>query len=133
MHNLVLKAAPIVKDPTPYAAVFKLNLLSAVGTSILLAAIVTIIFLKMKPAEAVKTFGETLHELRFSILSIGLVLGFAMVANYSGLSSTLALVLVQYGCVVPIFLAILGLVWCVLDRFRYFCKLVVWQPTSKYR
>lgn len=108
LHNLVLKAAPIVKDPTPYAAVFKLNLLSAVGTSILLAAIVTIIFLKMKPAEAVKTFGETLHELRFSILSIGLVLGFAMVANYSGLSSTLALVLANTGALFPFFSPFLG-------------------------
>lgn len=108
LHNLVLKAAPIVKDPTPYAAVYKLNLLSAVGTSILLAAIVTIIFLKMKPAEAVKTFGETLHELRFSILSIGLVLGFAMVANYSGLSSTLALVLANTGALFPFFSPFLG-------------------------
>ena len=43
LHNLVMKAAPVVSEPTPYAAVYKLNLLSAVGTSILLAAIVTIV------------------------------------------------------------------------------------------
>ena len=108
LHNLVMKAAPVVKDPTPYAAVYKLNLLSAVGTSILLASIVTIILLKMKPAEAVKTFFETLHELRFSILSIGLVLGFAFVANYSGLSSTLALVLAGTGAAFPFFSPVLG-------------------------
>ena len=108
LHNLVMKAAPVVKDPTPYAAVYKLNLLSAVGTSILLASIVTIILLKMKPAEAVKTFFETLHELRFSILSIGLVLGFAFVANYSGLSSTLALVLAGTGAAFPFFSPFLG-------------------------
>ena len=108
LHNLVMKAAPVVAEPTPYAAVYKLNLLSAVGTSILLAAIVTIILLKMKPADAIKTFFETLHELRFSILSIGLVLGFAFVANYSGLSSTLALVLAGTGAAFPFFSPFLG-------------------------
>ncbi len=108
LHNLVMKAAPVVAEPTPYAAVYKLNLLSAVGTSILLASIVTIILLKMKPADAVKTFFETLHELRFSILSIGLVLGFAFVANYSGLSSTLALVLAGTGVAFPFFSPFLG-------------------------
>lgn len=108
LHNLVMKAAPIVSEPTAYAAVFKLNLLSAVGTAILLSALVSIILLKMKPADAVKTFGETLHELRFSILSIGLVLGFAFVANYSGLSSTLALVLANTGALFPFFSPFLG-------------------------
>ena len=108
LHNLVMKAAPVVAEPTPYAAVYKLNLLSAVGTSILLASIVTIILLRMKPADAVKTFFETLHELRFSILSIGLVLGFAFVANYSGLSSTLALVLAGTGAAFPFFSPFLG-------------------------
>ena len=108
LHNLVMKAAPVVSEPTPYAAVYKLNLLSAVGTSILLAAIVTIVLLKMKPADAIKTFGETLHELRYSILSIGLVLGFAFVANYSGLSSTLALVLAGTGVAFPFFSPFLG-------------------------
>ena len=108
LHNLVLKAAPIVSEPKPYEAIYKLNLLSAVGTSILLAAIVSIILLKMKPSEAIKTFGETLHELRFPILSIGLVLAFAFVANYSGLSSTLALVLAGTGVAFPFFSPFLG-------------------------
>lgn len=108
LHNLVLKAAPIVAEPTPYAAVYKLNFLSAVGTAILLAAIVSMVILKMKPAEAVKTFGEVLYELRLSILSIGLVLGFAFVANYSGLSSTLALLLAGTGALFPFFSPFLG-------------------------
>ena len=108
LHNLVMKAAPVVAEPTPYAAVYKLNLLSAVGTSILLASIVTIILLRMKPADAVKAFFETLHVLRFSILSIGLVLCFAFVANYSGLSSTLALVLAGTGAAFPFFSPFLG-------------------------
>lgn len=108
LHNLVIKSQPLIKHPTTLDAVFKLNLLSAVGTAILFAAVVSIILLKMKPAEAIKTFNETLHELRFSILSIGLVLGFAFVANYSGLSSTLALVLANTGAAFPFFSPFLG-------------------------
>ncbi|WP_066568985.1 lactate permease LctP family transporter [Snodgrassella sp. CFCC 13594] len=108
LDNLVMKAAPIVAEPKPYEAVFKLNLLSAVGTSILLAALVSVWLLKMKPSNAVKTFGETLHELRYPILSIGLVLAFAFVANYSGLSSTLALVLADTGKAFPFFSPFLG-------------------------
>ncbi len=108
LHNLVLKAAPIVNEPTPYAAIFKIDLLGAVGTSILLAAIISAILLKMKPAQAVETFVETLKELKLSILTIGLVLGFAFVANYSGLSSTLALVLAATSVTFPFFSLFLG-------------------------
>lgn len=108
LHNLVLKAAPIVNEPTPYAAIFKIDLLGAVGTSILLAAIISAILLKMKPAQAVETFVETLKELKLSILTIGLVLGFDFVANYSGLSSTLALVLATTGVTFPFFSPFLG-------------------------
>ncbi|MDO4636303.1 MAG: lactate permease LctP family transporter [Lautropia sp.] len=108
LHNLVQKTAPIVAQPTPYAAQFKLNLLGATGTSILLAALLSAILLRMKGATILKTFGETLIELRLSILSIGLVLGFAFVANYSGLSSTLALVLASTGAAFPFFSPFLG-------------------------
>ena len=108
LHNLVMKAAPIVAEPTAYAAEFKLNLLGAVGTSILLAALISAALLHMRIPHVIKTFFETLLELRLSILSIGLVLGFAFVANYSGLSSTLALVLAGTGAAFPFFSPFLG-------------------------
>lgn len=108
LHNLVIKTTPIVAKNTPYAAVFKFNLLGAAGTAILFTALISALFLKLKLSDAAKLFGETLHELKFSILSIGLVLGFAQVANYSGLSSTLALVLTSTGVLFPFFSAFLG-------------------------
>ena len=79
LDQLVIKAAPIVASPKPYEAVLKLDLLSAVGTAILLTAIISVVLLRMKPRDAVVTFGETLMELRRPILSIGLVLAFAFV------------------------------------------------------
>jgi lactate permease len=108
LDKLVIKAQPIVTKPTPYEAVFKFDILSAVGTSILIAAIITMIVLKLKPSDGFKLFGETLSELKKPILSIGFVLAFAMVANYSGLSSTLALVLAAAGGLFPFFSPFLG-------------------------
>jgi len=52
--------------------------------------------------------GETLFELKWAILSIGMVLGFAFVMNYSGMSTTMALVLANTGFLFPFFSPILG-------------------------
>lgn len=64
--------------------------------------------LKMSVKDAVVTFKETLSELKMPILSIGFVLGFAFIANYSGLSSTLALALAGTGGLFPFFSPFLG-------------------------
>ncbi|MCP5750159.1 L-lactate permease, partial [Klebsiella pneumoniae] len=74
LDKLVAKVPPIVKQVTPYEAVYKFDWLSATGAAIMLAAIVTIAFLRMKPAEAVRTFGDTLKSLAIPIYSIGMVL-----------------------------------------------------------
>jgi L-lactate permease len=92
----------------PYEAIYKLDLVSATGTAIFLSAILTAVVLRFKPADCVETFVETLNELKRPILSIGMVLAFAFVANYSGLSSTLALVLAGTGAAFPFFSPFLG-------------------------
>jgi lactate permease len=108
LDKLVMKTIPIVAAPKAYDAVLKLDLLSAVGTAILLTALISMVMLRMKPRDGAAAFGETLVELRRPILSIGLVLGFAFVANYSGMSSTLALVLAGTGVAFPFFSPFLG-------------------------
>ncbi|HDR7793026.1 TPA: L-lactate permease [Bacillus luti] len=108
LHNLVMKAEPIVNKPTPYEAILKFDVLSATGTAILIACIISIFILKMSAKDAVATFKETLNELKMPILSIGFVLGFAFIANYSGLSSTLALALAGTGGLFPFFSPFLG-------------------------
>lgn len=108
LHNLVMKAEPIVNKPTPYEAILKFDVLSATGTAILIACIISIFILKMSAKDAVATFKETLNELKMPILSIGFVLGFAFIANYSGLSSTLALALAGTGALFPFFSPFLG-------------------------
>ncbi|AFQ09756.1 TPA: L-lactate permease [Bacillus pacificus] len=108
LHNLVMKAEPIVNKATPYEAILKFDVLSATGTAILIACIISMLILKMSVKDAVVTFKETLSELKMPILSIGFVLGFAFIANYSGLSSTLALALAGTGGLFPFFSPFLG-------------------------
>ncbi|MNN43937.1 Glycolate permease GlcA [compost metagenome] len=108
LDKLVMKTMPIVAEPKAYDAVFKLDLLSAVGTAILLTAVLSMLMLRMKPRDGLKAFVETIVELRRPVLSIGLVLAFAFVANYSGMSSTLALLLAGSGAAFPFFSPFLG-------------------------
>ena len=108
LDKLVTKMPPIVKAASPYGAVYSFNLISATGTAILVAALITILMLKMKPGDAVRVFGTTLKELALPIYSIGMVLAFAYVANYSGLSATLALLLAGAGGAFPFFSPFLG-------------------------
>lgn len=92
----------------PYAAVYKLDWLSATGTAIIVAAVISVIYLRMKPRAAVETFFSTMKELALPIYSIGMVLAFAFISNYSGLSATLALALAHTGDAFTFFSPFLG-------------------------
>ncbi|MCA0992732.1 lactate permease LctP family transporter [Pseudalkalibacillus hwajinpoensis] len=108
LHNLVIKTAPIVSEPTPYGAMLKLDLLSATGTAIFIAAILSIFILRMSPKAALEAFVETVKELQKPVLTIMMVLGFAFIANYSGMSSTLGLALAASGGIFPFLSPLLG-------------------------
>lgn len=108
LDRLVAKAAPIVANPTPMDAIFKWDALSATGTAIFIAALLSMALLRMKPADGVKSFFETVAELKKPVLAIGLVLAFAFVMNYSGMSTTLALLLAHTGAAFPFFSPLLG-------------------------
>ncbi|WP_434728888.1 lactate permease LctP family transporter [Pseudomonas soli] len=108
LDQLVVKTAPIVTAPTAMPAVFKLDPISATGTAIFLSALISMWVLKINFKTGLTTFKETFWELRWPILSIGMVLAFAFVTNYSGMSSTMALVLAGTGAAFPFFSPFLG-------------------------
>lgn len=108
LHQMIQKMPPVVAEVKDYDAIYKFDWFSATGTAIIIAAIITIIFLKMKPKEAVVTFAETVNELKIPIYSIGMVLAFAFIANYSGMSATLALALAHTGQAFTFFSPFLG-------------------------
>ncbi|MDV7210535.1 lactate permease LctP family transporter [Azotobacter beijerinckii] len=108
LDQLVMKTAPIVAKDTLIPAVFKLDPVSATGTAIFLSALLSMLVLKVNLKDGLTSFKGTLVELRWPILSIGMVLAFAFVTNFSGMSSTLALVLAGTGAAFPFFSPLLG-------------------------
>ena len=104
----VRRLAPVVSTPGPYAAKFTLNLLSASGTSAMLATLCTALFLRVSAKQFVASLCRTTRDLAFSILTITSVVGLAYVMNYSGTTATLALALAATGASFPFFSALLG-------------------------
>ncbi len=108
LDKLVVRIPPIVKEAGPYPAIYSLNWLPAAGTAILVAALINIAFVRMKPAEAIRLFGLTLLELSKPVFALGTILAFANVVNYSGISATLALLLAGTGAAFPFFSPLIG-------------------------
>ncbi len=108
LHNLVMKVPPVVPTPHPEAAVYTLNLLSATGTGILLAAVVSAFFMKYNPVAIVRTFFKTLWLVKYSLLTIVLMLALGTLTRFSGTDTTLGLAFANSGVFYPFFGTLMG-------------------------
>lgn len=104
----VIQIPPAVAESKAVKSLFEIPIINATGTSILIVALITIPLLRIKLSTVVATFGETLNEMKWAIFTIALVVGFAFVSNYSGISATLALALSQTGNAFAFFSPIVG-------------------------
>ena len=108
LDKLIIQVAPIVKVPTEMAALYKVNWMSAAGTSLFIASLITAVILKVSPGDFIAIFARTFRQLIKPLITIPCVLGLAYVMNYSGMSSTLGLFLAGTGSYFPFFSALLG-------------------------
>lgn len=108
LHNLIEKMPPVVPKPTKEGAVYTLNLLSATGTGILLSAIVSALIMKYSPVAIVRTFFKTVWLVRFSLLTIVLMLALGTLTRYSGTDTTLGLAFANTGMFYPFFGTLMG-------------------------
>ncbi|MBV0890946.1 L-lactate permease [Paracoccus sp. Z118] len=108
LHEMVLKVPPVVAEPHAEAAVYSLNLLSATGTGILLAAIVSGLVLRFSPIGLVREWLRTIWVVRFSLITIAAMLALGYVSRYSGTDATLGLAFAQTGWIYPFFGTLLG-------------------------
>jgi len=108
LHNLVTQVAPIAKAPTAMAAVYKINWLSAAGTALFIASILSAMILGVGPGQFFRILGKTFSQLTKPLITIPAVLGLAYIMNYSGMSSSLGLFLAGSGSFFPFFSAWLG-------------------------
>ena len=108
LHNAITRIPPVTPTPSPYAAVFTLNWLSASGTACFLAIIATAIVLRIQPSRVVTAYTGTFKQLAKPMVTIASMLGLAYLMNYSGMTSTLGLALATSGFAFPFFSAVLG-------------------------
>jgi lactate permease len=108
LHNLVVRVPPVVVKPTPEAAVYTLNWLSATGTGILIAAIVAGLVMGLSVSKMVQTYGRTLKLVRYSLLTIAAMLALGFTTKGAGLDATLGLAFAHTGYLYPFFGAMLG-------------------------
>ena len=90
------------------AAVYTFNGLSAAGTAILLAWLFCIPVMGASIRTALEVAGNTLKQLRWPIVTISTILGFAYIMNYSGMAITLGYAFASTGWLFPFFAAFLG-------------------------
>ena len=94
-------------NPLPIKA-FDFNYLSTPGTAVIFAAFISIPLIGISIRESIKIFGATLKQLMFPIITIAAVVGYAFIANYAGMSITMAGALASTGVLFPFFSPILG-------------------------
>ena len=111
---------------------FELNYLSAPGTALLFAAVIFIPLVGMTYRKGIEIYWSTLRQLAFPIVTVAAVVGFAFIANNSGMSITMAMALAGTGALFPFFSPILGWLGVFItgsdtSSNALFCKL---QATS---
>lgn len=128
-----LNGAILKSDGTPLVIkAFEFNYLSAPGTAVLIATFIAVPIVGFTFKEGAKIYWETLKQLKFPAVTIASVVGFAFIANNSGMSITMALALASTGTLFPFFSPILGWLGVFLtgsdtSSNALFCKL---QSTS---
>lgn len=99
---------PGLTEPAREAAIFKFTWLTAPGTPVMLAAIVSLFLLRMSWQQFVRVFRKTVYQMRVPIPTIACMLGLSYVTRYAGMDATLGVAFAETGMLYPFFAAILG-------------------------
>ncbi len=109
LHNVVQRVPPVAPlQARPEAAVFNFNFCSATGTGILAAAILAGFAMGVGPGQMLRTYGQTIWRVRYSLLTIAGMLAIGNVTKYSGIDATLGLAMARTGGMYPFFGTLLG-------------------------
>ena len=73
----------------PSAATFAFSFWDSPGTLLVLCGLLTIAVLRINFGDAVRTYGKTLDQLKWAIVTVMAVLGLAYVMNLTGMTTTL--------------------------------------------
>ncbi len=109
LHNLVQRMPPVAPiNAKPEAARFTINWLSAAGTGVFVAALISGVVLRLDAAQWREAIIRTLRRMKIPVLVIGQVLGLGFLTRYSGTDAVLGLAFTSAGALYPFFAAFLG-------------------------
>jgi lactate permease len=114
LHNRVYRSGLVVGLPegcpakTPEEAIYDFNWLSATGTALFIAAILSAIWLRMSMRVFCEEFVGTLWRVRWALMTIVCMLALAFTTRYSGTDATLGLAFRLSGWLYPFFAPLLG-------------------------
>jgi lactate permease len=101
-------ADPAYRNEHAEAAVFSINWLSATGTAILLATLVSALYLRVPPAQFLTIAVSTIRRMRAPLATIMIMLSLGFVTRYGGTDATLGLAFTRTGWLYPFFATLLG-------------------------
>jgi lactate permease len=109
LHLQVQRTPPVAKTgEKPEKAVFNMNWLSAAGTGVFVAALLSGLALRMNGSQWKEATLRTLKRMKTPILVITQVLGLGYLTRYSGTDAVLGLAFTNAGFMYPFFAAYLG-------------------------
>jgi lactate permease len=108
LDRLVFRVPPVVSKDTAEAALYTFNWMSFTGTGIFLAAALSGFLMSFSPAGLLRAYWRTLKRVRYSLLTVAIMLSLGYVTRYSGLDATLGLAFARTGVLYPFFGTMLG-------------------------
>jgi lactate permease len=108
LDKMVMRMPPVVAKATPEPAAFLFNWLSATGTAILVAALISGVVLRYSIGELIRHYLKTIAVVWRSLLTIAAMLALGYTTRYSGEDAILGLAFAHTGVVYPFFAAMLG-------------------------
>jgi len=108
LNKMVQRVPPVVTKPTVEAAVFALNWMSATGSGILIAAVISGFIMGLSLRRMVVMWWKTVWHVRFSLLTIAAMMSLGILTRYSGLDATMGLAFARTGHFYPFFGTLLG-------------------------
>ena len=108
LDKVVQRVPPAVDKAYTEGAVWKWGVLSATGTAIFLAAVISGRIMGFRAREMAGMWVETVGIMRFSILTILAMLALGYTTRYSGMDATLGLAFAHTGWLYPFFGTIIG-------------------------
>jgi len=109
LNNLVQRMPPVAPvNAKPEVARFAINWLSAAGTGVFVAALLSGLVLGLSGAQWKEAFVQTARRMKNPVLVIGQVLGLGFLTRYAGTDAVLGLAFTGAGVLYPFFAAYLG-------------------------